>query len=65
MNSVSYALEQDIRCRLDHRITQDPPDHALHDELKAMIQARRDDMDRMEFLRLEVLIERLTGVWKR
>lgn len=61
-DATVFRLEQQIRETCAFRVATDPPDADAHAHLMARLAAIRERIPRDEALRLEVLIERVTGV---
>jgi hypothetical protein len=62
MDALLLKLIEDLRECCAFRAHCDPPDHEAHARYMARLAAVRDTQPREAVLRLETLIEKLTGV---
>lgn len=64
MTPALHAIEDDLREHTAFRAQCDPPDREAYARYMARLDAVREQSPRVDVLRVEMLIERLTGVAK-
>lgn len=60
-DAVVFWLERLIREACEDRLDSDPPNAGLREELMGKLNGVRSQIRRDDMMRLELLIERLTG----